>query len=498
MSQTQATDQLEVRFRRLAAINGAADILNWDAATMLPKKSGDVRGEQLAALSEVTHELLTNPALRDLLQQAHSETLEPWRTANLREMQHRYDHANALPQQLVAAITRQRITSEHSWREARRTANYKSFLPEFKKMLQLTREEAAAKSTALNLSAYDAMLDGFDPGMRRTVIDPIFATLKTWLPDFVNQVIEHQKKKPALPLNATVPEAQQKTLGLAMMQRLGFDMSQGRIDSSTHPFCGGVPGDVRITTRYNPEKFVNSLYGVMHETGHALYEQGLPTEWRGLPVGHARGMSVHESQSLFVEMQLGRSAPFLRFLAPQLAQHFCVSGPAWSPENLQRALTKVSRSFIRVDADEVTYPLHVILRYELEQALLTDDLKAEDLPGAWAENMQHHLGVTPPDDAQGCLQDIHWPEGMLGYFPTYTLGAMLAAQLMASVRKAIPDLDAQLERGEFTNIIQWLNKHLHAQASLYPTPELITKATDEPLNPVHYEAHLKARYLGQA
>ncbi|OYW12973.1 MAG: carboxypeptidase M32, partial [Rhodospirillales bacterium 12-54-5] len=350
----------------------------------------------------------------------------------------------------------QRIATEHCWREARKTSNFALFLPEFKKMLALTREEATAKSAALNLSPYDAMLDSYDSGLCRAMIDPVFADLKSWLPQFVTEVIDHQARVPSLPLDQPIPTEQQKNLGLSMMQRLGFDMSQGRIDSSTHPFCGGVPGDVRITTRYDPNRFMGSLYGVMHETGHALYEQGLPEAWRGLPVGVARGMSVHESQSLFVEMQLGRSAAFLRFLAPQLAQHFGVSGAAWTAENLQLALTRVTRSFIRVDADEVTYPLHVILRYELEQALLSGDLPPEDLPGAWAEKMQQYLGITPPDDAQGCLQDIHWPEGMIGYFPTYTLGAMLAAQLMAAARRTLTDLDVQLESGEFSMIIKWL------------------------------------------
>lgn len=495
---TPATDALETRFKRISAISGASDILNWDAATMLPEGASAVRGEQLAALSEVAHELITDASLADHFAAAKAEKLDPWRAANLREMNQRYAHANALPQALVAALTRQRIKTEHVWREARRNADFASFLPEFKKMLELVREEAATKSAALNLSAYDAMLDGFDPGMRKALIDPIFTNLKTWLPQLVGDVLEYQAKHPALPLDATIPEAQQKELGLAMMQRLGFDMKQGRIDSSTHPFCGGVPGDVRITTRYNPDRFMNSLYGVMHETGHALYEQGLPEDWRGLPVGHARGMSLHESQSLLVEMQLGRSPAFLRYLSPLLAQHFGVSGPAWTPENLARALTQVKRSFIRVDADEVTYPLHVILRYELEQALLTGDLQPQDLPTAWAEKMQTYLGITPPDDAQGCMQDIHWPEGMLGYFPTYTLGAMLAAQLVATMRRALPNLDGDLENGEFNNILKWLRDNIHAHGSLYTTPELITKATGEALNPAYYQAHLKARYLQTA
>lgn len=493
---TPATDALETRFRQIAALDSAAGILHWDAATMLPENAGDVRGEQLAALAEVGHEKLTDAQLVDWFADADKETLgDAWRAANLREMHHRYAHATAVPQALVSALTKLRITSEHQWRAAKASSDYAGFLPIFRQIIALSREVAQAKADALGLNPYDALLDSYDPGMRNAFIEPIFADLKSWLPAFVGEAIAAQKKHPVLPLAASVPMAKQEQLGRQMMQVLGFDVTRGRIDVSAHPFCGGAPGDCRITTRYKEERFTDALYGVLHETGHALYEQGLPAAWRGLPVGDARGMSMHESQSLFIEMQLCRSPAFLAFLLPKLKAEFGVSGPAWELKNVQRALTQVERSFIRVNADEVTYPLHVVLRWELEQALLSGDLDAADLPGAWAEKMQHYLGITPPDHAHGCLQDIHWPEGMFGYFPTYTLGAMIAAQLMASARQALPNLDAQVEKGELGVLIGWLRTHVHQHGSRFSTPALIEQATGQALNPAIYQKHLKQRYL---
>lgn len=490
-----ATAQLEARFQQIASIDAASGILHWDAATMLPASSTDARGDQLAALAEVSHEKLTDPAMAEWFAAAQSEPLEDWRRANLNEMHWRWSHATSVPQTLVSALTKLRLKSEHQWRSAKETSDYAGFLPIFREVIALTREVAHAKAAALGLSPYDALLDSYDRGLRRATIDPIFTQTKTWLPDFVGEVITHQAAQPTQPLNANVPVATQEALGRAMMLALGFDTTRGRIDTSAHPFCGGAPGDVRITTRYREDRFTDALYGVLHETGHALYEQGLPEAWRGLPIGEARGMSMHESQSLFIEMQVSRSLPFLKFLLPQLTKTFGLSGPAWNEANVYRNLTRVERSHIRVNADEVTYPLHVIWRYELEQALLDGSLEAADLPAAWGEKTQAYLGITPPDHAHGCLQDIHWPEGMFGYFPTYTLGAMTAAQLMAACRRALPQLDAELARGDFAPMLHWLRTHVHQKASSATGEEILRAATGEALNPDHFEAHLRARYL---
>jgi carboxypeptidase Taq len=280
------------------------------------------------------------------------------------------------------------------------------------------------------------------------------------------------------------------------MAAVGFDFTHGRLDTSLHPFCGGVPDEVRITTRYDEADFAKALMGVLHETGHALYERGLPGDWRAQPVGAARGMAVHESQSLLIEMQACRSAEFAAYLAPLAREAFAGKGPAWTADNLLRLNNRVSPGFIRVDADEVTYPAHIILRYRLEKNIIAGDLPLADLPGAWNEGMQALLGITPPDDRHGCLQDIHWFDGAWGYFPTYTLGAIAAAQLFAAATAAIPEIPAAIGRGDFAPLIGWLRQNVHAWGSFHSTDALLEQATGRPLDPKAFEAHLTARYLG--
>jgi carboxypeptidase Taq len=280
------------------------------------------------------------------------------------------------------------------------------------------------------------------------------------------------------------------------MEHIGFDFTRGRLDVSAHPFCGGTPDDVRITTRYDESDFARALMAVLHETGHALYQRGLPGEWRLQPVGRARGMAVHESQSLLLEMQVCRSRPFLTFAAPILREAFAGDGPGWDSEALYRRQIRVQRGLIRVDADEVTYPVHVILRYRLERAMLAGDLVPADLPGAWGEGLRQWLGVAPANDREGCLQDIHWYDGVWGYFPTYTLGALIAAQLFEAAREAIPNLPEKLAQGEFTPLLGWLREQIHSKGSLLSTAELVEAATGRPLGTASFERHLRSRYLG--
>jgi len=309
-------------------------------------------------------------------------------------------------------------------------------------------------------------------------------------------VLDRQAQQPApLPLEGPFPIAKQEALARKLMAAVGFDFEHGRLDVSLHPFCGGVPDDVRITTRYNEDDFMSALMGVLHETGHAMYERGLPRDWRLQPVGEARGMAMHESQSLLVEMQASRSREFVAWLAPLVREAFGASGPAWEADNLLRHYNKVEPDFIRVDADEVTYPAHVILRYRLEKALIAGEMELEALPTEWNKGLKELLGITPPDDRLGCLQDIHWYDGAWGYFPTYTLGAMTAAQLFAAAKKAHPEIPAALGQGNFAPLMGWLRQHVHSQASSAGFEEIVAKATGEPLNPKVFEAHLKARYL---
>ena len=493
-----ARQQLERRFARLAALGDALGILGWDCQTMMPDGAADGRAAATATLSGLAHELLTEPRVGAWLDEAEAEagSLEPWPAANLREMRRAWIHATAVPSDLVEAASRASSAAEMVWRGARADSDFAALRPALAEVLGLQRQIGQAKAAALGCSPYDALLDSYEPGARAAMIDPLFDELASFLPEFLGRVLERQAAlPPAVAPAGPFPVAAQRALGERLMRRIGFDFNRGRLDVSLHPFCGGATDDVRLTTRYDEADFTRALMGVLHETGHALYEQGRPRDWLAQPVGASRGMAVHESQSLIVEMQAARSRPFLEFLAPLAREAFGGAGPAWEAGNLHRLYTRVEPGFIRVDADEVTYPAHVILRYRLEKAMIAGDLALDDLPGAWAEGMRALLGIVPPDDRRGCLQDIHWPSGGWGYFPTYTLGAAIAAQLFDAAGRAEPALRPGLAGGDFTPLTGWLRANIHGQGCLLETDALLRQATGRPLDPAIYRRHLERRYL---
>lgn len=502
-----AYGRLEQRFRRLTALRDAEAMLHWDLATMMPPGGMAARAEQLATLKALRHGLITAPEVADWLAAAAEgagpeDGFDHWQRANIGEMQRLHDHATALTEGQVEALSRATSACEAAWRDARAEARFATVLPSFTALLAQVREAAEAKAAALGLSPYDALLDEYEPGGRSAAIDGVFADLAAFLPGFLAQVMERQAAAPrAVEPPGPFPIERQRQLGIRFMELFGFDFHHGRLDVSLHPFCGGTPDDVRITTRYDEADFRGALMGVLHETGHALYERGLPAAWRGQPVGDARGMVLHESQSLLIEMQVGRSRPFLAFAAPVIAEALCGSGAAgqgeaWQADNLFRHYTRVAPGFIRVDADEVTYPAHVILRYRLERAMIAGELAPADLPGAWADGMAALLGLVPPDDRVGCLQDIHWYDGAWGYFPTYTLGAMAAAQLFAAAAAALPGLAGDLARGEAAPLVGWLREAVHSRGSSLSTDAILTEATGRPLDAAAFKSHLLSRYLG--
>ncbi len=497
MNASTAYPALEARFRRMNLVRDAIAMLDWDGAAMMPDGGADARAEQLATLKLIVHEQAVDPALADLFAAAgEGRDLDEWKSANLREMRRDWLHATALPADLVEARSRAVSACEMRWRAARKANDFAGLLPSMKTVLDLTREVAAIKAAKLGRSKYDALLDEYEPGGSSDEIDAIFADLAAFLPGFTADVLERQAKQPAaLPLDGPFPAAAQKKLAEELMGSVGFEFDHGRLDTSHHPFCGGVPDDVRITTRWDERDFAKGLMGVLHETGHAMYERGLPKDWRHQPVGFARGMSAHESQSLLVEMQAARSPEFLSYLAPKAAAAFGRSGVAWTGDNFRRIYHRVKRGLIRVDADEVTYPAHVILRYRLERALIEDRMQLADLPAAWNEGMRALVGVVPPDDRDGCLQDIHWPGGSWGYFPTYTLGAMTAAQLFDAAKRADTSILPAISRGDFAPLMAWLRKNVHSMGSLVSTREMLVRATGRPLDAAIFKAHLKARYL---
>ncbi len=488
-------DALASHFHRISQIQGALGILHWDSSTVMPKGSGQGRGEQLATLTAIAHEMTTDARIEGWLEDINPSDLDEWQRANVSEIERSYTEATALPTDLVEHLSRACSECELAWRTARGENDFAGLQPKLDRVIELVREKAKVLSDISGASPYDALLSQYDPGTTSAEIDQLFAALEEFLPELLQEVIEKQNVEPLVPPEGPFSVEQQKALGLKLMGVLGFDFDQGRLDVSAHPFCGGTPQDVRITTRYSEDDFTKSLMGVIHETGHALYELGLPRAWVHQPVGRARGMSFHESQSLLMEMQACRSREFLEFAAPLIRDAFGGSGAGWSTQNLYRLYTQVSRGLIRVDADEVSYPLHVILRYRLEQALLSGDLKTRDLPTAWSDGMHSLLGVTPPDDSDGCMQDIHWYGGALGYFPTYTLGAMKAAQLFNSAKRQNTAILPGIQRGDFQPLVSWLRDNVHGQASRYSQSELMIRATGEPLSVEIFRRHLEQRYL---
>ncbi len=500
MSAEVARAHLEKRFTRLLQLEEANAILSWDTAVMMPPGGARSRAEATATLRALSHEWLTDPAVGAWLDEAESTPSDdPWVAANLRKMRHQWLHATAVPSDLVDALARVESLCEIRWREARSVANFTHVSPDFTELVHLVRKVGESKGEQLRCLPYEALLDQYEPGARIDKVHALFTELeKDFLPGILDTALTRQqhRNRPRLPAGPFSVE-HQRQLGLRFMRELGFDFEHGRLDVSHHPFCGGTCDDVRITTRYDKENFTSSLMGVLHETGHALYELGLPRTWRWQPVGRACSTSLHESQALLIEMQACRSREFLTYAAPLLHMTFRSEDPAWDAENLHRYYTWVEPSCIRVSADEITYLAHIILRYQLEQALIAGALTVADLPIAWSEAMSRLLGITPPDDRLGCLQDIHWYAGAFGYFPTYTLGSIMAVQFFESACQKDSTIRINLSNGNFTPLLTWLRSHVHAHGSCLSTDALLTAATGRPLDAAVFKTYLRQRYIEQ-
>ena len=522
--------KLEARFRELGHLEHAQAILGWDEAVMMPSGGGEARGQALATLAGIAHEKLCAPEVGELLDAAQhaARELSFMQKANLREMQRVWRDATALPADLVRARQIAVTRCEQLWREKRANNDWQGILPHLQEVLSRVRDVAtcyleadlranagnpagAARGTAAYHTAlYDTLLARHQPGIGSEEIDQIFGSLQVFLPDLIEQVRSLQPQVLPFPGSYAVPR--QQALGERLMRMLGFDFEHGRLDVSHHPFTGGVPDDTRITTRYSESSFLPAQMGVLHETGHGLYEQGLPAAWREQPIGTAAGMAVHESQSLLMEMQVARSRPFLAHVAPIMCEmlegeRYAGNAPAevsgrgekWSGENLYRHATQVRPGLIRVDADELTYPLHVIIRFDLERRLLSGQLALVDLPEAWDLAMHEYLGLsTRGNDRDGCMQDVHWFAGSFGYFPCYTLGALLAAQLFAAARRAIPNIEMLIGQGELAALRDWLRAQVHGRGRLFALQELMVEVCGERLDARYFREHLQRRYLRQA
>jgi carboxypeptidase Taq len=490
-------EQLEQEFHRLHAFRGALSLLRWDAAVMMPRGSADVRGEQLAALETETHALLTTPKVARLLERAEAgaSQLEDWPLANLREMRRQRDHAIATPPSLIARLAKATARAEVFWVEARKANDFKIFAPHLEEVVTLVRDKAALLGQARGLTPYDALVDAFTPGISTADIDGIFKSLSRKLPGLINQAIEVQADRAPIPFTGKFSVSRQRQLSLEVLKAMGFPFDRGRLDESEHPFTEGVPGDIRVTTRFDPNDPFSGLLGAVHETGHAMYDLGLPLKWQAQPVGRDRGLALEESQSLLFEMNICRSRAFVAYLKPLMDKYLQVSGDEWSEQNLYRHLIRVRRSLIRMDADELTYPVHIMLRYELEKKLLDGSLRVADLPEAWNANLEQRLNIRPANDVDGCLQDIHWAVGHFGYFPSYALGAVIAGQLNEALRAERPSLDAEIAAGQFGGILDWLRENVHGVGARLPIQELMKQATGKPLTAAAYLRYLESKYL---
>lgn len=496
MSKAPAYAELCRVHSRLYRYHHLSAIVGWDRNAMMPPKGNEARAAAEAELNGHIHRMRTDSRLAEWLREAEQEPLGDIERANLREMWRDWHEATALPGSLIEAKTIAGARCEHAWRSQRPANDWPGFLENFREVVRLAREEARLLAEGTGLSRYDALLDRYEPGARTAEIGRIFDDLKEWLPDLAARAGDQQRGEKVIAPSGPFPVATQRALSLEVMRLLAFDFEAGRLDESVHPFSGGVPEDLRLTTRYREDDFAQSLMGTIHETGHARYEQNLPREWLGQPIGTARSYGIHESQSLSFEMQLARSRAFTALLAPMLARRLGAQ-PAFEAGNLHRLFTRVKRGFIRVEADEATYPAHVMLRFDIERALIEGEIEPDDIPALWDEKMEALLGLdTRGNYKDGCLQDAHWTEGAFGYFPSYTLGALYAAQWFAAMRRAMPDLDARIARGDLVPVFNWLRANIWSQASRWETPELVRRASGEALNPAHFRAHLEARYLG--
>jgi carboxypeptidase Taq len=480
--------QLLAQLRELAVWSSISSTLGWDQEVMMPPAAAGLRGDQAAVLSELIHDRRTAPALGDLIARCEADTetmADPDAAANLRNLRRDYERATRLPTELVREMAETSTLAMHGWREARERSDFAAFAPWLEKLVSLNRRTAEHLGVPEGGELYDALLDNFEPGMRAAELDRVFGELRAGLVPLIRELREEGTAPDASWMDIPLPVDKQVAFNRGVVERMGFDFAGGRLDVSTHPFCEGAgPGDTRLTTRYDAAQLLSALHGTMHETGHGLYEQGLPKAERfGQALAEAASMGVHESQSRMWENFVGRGRPFWEWALPELQRQ--AGDPAVDAldvDTVYRGLNTVHPNLIRIESDEATYNLHIMLRYDLERAMLTGDLAVRDLPGVWNERIRNDLGLEVPDDRRGVLQDIHWSMGAIGYFPTYTLGNLYAAQLWDAIGGALPELDSQLRRGELSGLLGWLRANVHVHGRRYTASQLCERATGRPLS----------------
>ncbi|MFO1092838.1 MAG: carboxypeptidase M32 [Planctomycetaceae bacterium] len=491
--------ELVSTLREDALFASCANLLSWDEQTYLPPAGAAHRAEQLALLAGLSHERATAPRLGELLQRleaggASAANGDSPLAAVIREARRAYDRAIKLPRRLVEELSRTATLSQQAWVDARKQQDFPAFRPWLEKIVALKREEAAAVSPAGGV-LYDALLDEYEPGASAAGISQVFTNLRRELVPLVAAIHDSGRQPDVSILTRNYPIEAQRTFSVAAAESIGFDFQAGRLDEAAHPFCNGIgPGDCRLTTRYDAAHFPGAFFGTLHEAGHGIYEQGLSATDFGTALGQYASLGIHESQSRLWENFVGRSRPFWTHFFPPAQRAFPEALSTVSLESFFAAINDVRPSWIRVEADEITYNLHIMLRFELEQALIAGQLPPADLPGVWNDAFHRDFGMTPPHDSLGCLQDIHWSMGLIGYFPTYTLGNLCAAQIFEAADRALGGLAEQFSRGEFRPLKEWLNVNIHRRGRQFTPARLIEVVTSQPLSADALLRHLRGKF----
>lgn len=498
MSASKETFALLCDHARLTArYRSILDVLSWDEQTHLPQGAAEYRAEQLTLLAGVVHDLEIDPRQGDWLAELSASDLaaDPHSAegTTIRQLKRRFEKKTKLPKSLVEEQARVATLARHVWVKARQDDDFSSLRPWLERTFDLKRQEAAA--LGYPEAPYDALLDHYEPGEVTSNVARALEGLRQELVPLIAEIIGGGKTIDAEILHRRYPIAQQEEFGLAAAKALGYDFERGRLDVTAHPFCTTLgPHDVRILTRYDEQYFPGAFFGTLHEVGHGLYEQGMPVEHFGTPPGESVSLGIHESQSRMWENQVGRSRAFWEhFFAPAQRAFPEALGQA-RLDDFHRAVNNVRPSLIRVEADEATYNLHILARFELEQALIADDLRVADLPGAWNDKYRQYLGITPPNDADGVMQDVHWPHGLVGYFATYSLGNMYAAQFFEQAEADLGGLEAQFRRGEFHSLLGWLRENIHRHGQRYTPAELVRRVTGKPLSHQPLMRHLRGKF----
>jgi carboxypeptidase Taq len=486
--------------REIALLKSVSSLLSWDEQTQMPPRGAAHRADEAALLAKLAHERFTSGRTGELLAGAEADLTDAERrgdsdaAANVRETRRSFDRARKLPTALVEELSRTEVLAQQAWADARKRSDFGAFEPWLTKTLDLKRQQAACIGYAADGEPYDALLDEYEPGETAAGITRVFESLRGPLVDLIGRIGASPRKTPSHLLNRHFPAAAQERLAREAAAAAGFDFSAGRLDVSVHPFCLDLgPGDVRITTRYHEDDFADAFFGVLHETGHALYEQGIMSAHFGTPLGEAVSLGIHESQSRMWENFVGRGRAFWKWWLPRARQAFPQALGDVGEGDWYTAVNDVRPSLIRTEADETTYNLHVLLRFDLERAMLRGELGAGDVPSAWNEKMRQYLGLAPPDDARGCLQDIHWSGGAVGYFPTYTLGNLYAAQFFERARSDVGDLDGMIGAGNFAPLLAWLRDRIHRHGKRYTARRLVKQVTGAELSADPLLRHLRAK-----